>query len=183
MLQLRDIFLKLSLKSRDRVALVRPVSSCRMSLVYWGGQKPAVNYKSILVVEDNPGDERLIKRALQKSNIANEIIVLQDGAEAVDFLFGEKSSSDMRRVPSFVLLDLSLPNVAGLEILEQIRSKEPTQLLPVVILTSSREQSDIVNSYKLGANSYITKPIDSDEFVEKVQQVASYWLSLNEIVT
>ncbi len=138
--------------------------------------------KVILLVEDNPNDEALTLRALRKSNIANEVVVAHDGVEALDFLFctGVYTGRDPHEVPEVVLLDLKLPKVDGLEVLRRIRTDERTQLLPVVILTSSREDQDRLKGYKLGANSYICKPVDFDQFVKAISQLGLYWLVLNE---
>lgn len=136
----------------------------------------------ILLVEDNPADVKLTQRALSKSNIANEIIVAHDGQEALDYLFGAGAHAerDVVQMPAIVLLDLKLPRVDGLEVLRQVRANERTRLLPVIILTSSREEQDVVRSYSLGANSYIRKPVDFDQFVEAARQLGIYWLVLNE---
>lgn len=136
----------------------------------------------ILLVEDSPDDVDLTLRALKKSNVLNEVVVVRDGAEALDYLFatGTYSGRDSTVMPEVVLLDLKLPKVDGLEVLRQIRADERTKLLPVVILTSSNEQRDVVESYKLGANSYIRKPVDFDQFIESVRQLGLYWLVLNE---
>jgi CheY-like chemotaxis protein len=138
--------------------------------------------KSILLVEDNPDDEVLTRRALKKNNIFNEVVVARDGAEALDYLFGtgKYEGRDPSVVPQLVLLDLKLPKVDGLEVLRRIRADERTRLLPVVILTSSREQQDLVDGYGYGANSYIRKPVDFGQFVEAVRQLGLYWLVLNE---
>jgi two-component system response regulator len=130
----------------------------------------------ILLVEDNPDDEALTVRAFSRSNIANRIEVARDGAEALEYLVGDAP----RPLPTLVLLDLKLPKVDGLEVLRRIRGTERTRALPVVILTSSREERDIVESYDLGVNSYIVKPIDFDKFVETVQALGLYWVLLNE---
>jgi len=134
--------------------------------------------RSILLVEDNPDDEALTRRALAKNNIQNEIVVARDGAEALDWLFGTGPHAGRAATPELVLLDLKLPKVDGL--LRRIRANPSTRLLPVVILTSSREEKDVVTGYGLGANSYIRKPVDFGQFVEAVRQLGLYWLVLNE---
>ncbi len=136
----------------------------------------------ILLVEDNPDDEALTHRALKKNNIGNEVVVARDGAEALDYLFGTGAyeGRDTSVMPQVVLLDLKLPKVDGLEVLRRLRAGERTKLLPVVVLTSSREQQDLVDSYDYGANSYIRKPVDFAQFVEAVRQLGLYWLVLNE---
>ena len=138
----------------------------------------------ILLVEDSPDDVDLTLRALKKSNVLNEVVVVQDGVEALDYLFatGTYLGRDSTVMPEVILLDLKLPKVDGLEVLRQIRADERTKLLPVVILTSSSEERDVVESYKLGANSYIRKPVDFDQFVESVRQLGLYWLVLNQPV-
>jgi two-component system response regulator len=138
--------------------------------------------KVILLVEDNPDDEELTLMALQKNNILNEVVVARDGVEALDFLFGEgpQSCSQRRVLPSIILLDLKLPRVDGLEVLKRIRAEERTRMLPVVILTSSREDRDVMESYALGCNSYVRKPVDFAQFVEATRQLGLYWLLLNE---
>ncbi|MBI2143726.1 response regulator [Candidatus Woesearchaeota archaeon] len=134
--------------------------------------------RPILLVEDNPDDIELTKRAFRKSNVANELLTVRDGAEALGFLHGNGRNSNS--LPGVVLLDLKLPKVDGLEVLKAIRSHKETRLLPVIILTSSKEEQDRVNSYSLGANSYIRKPVDFDQFSHAVQQLGLYWLVLNE---
>ena len=136
----------------------------------------------ILVVEDNPDDEALTLRALKKSHIGNEIFVVRDGAEALDFLFcaGIYAERDPHNMPHMILLDLKLPKVDGLEVLRRIRADERTRLLPVVILTSSNEEQDLLEGYKKGANSYIRKPVDFNQFAEAIRQLGLYWLVLNE---
>lgn len=138
--------------------------------------------KSILLVEDNPDDIELTRLALTQSNIANDIVVATDGAEALDYLFatGVYAGRDTRIMPAVILLDLKLPKVDGIEVLRRIRANERTQPAPVVVLTSSKEEQDIVASYRLGANSYIRKPVDFERFLEAVRQLGLYWLLLNE---
>ncbi|MBN8657270.1 MAG: response regulator [Anaerolineae bacterium] len=136
----------------------------------------------ILLVEDNPDDEALTIRALNKNKIANNLSVVRDGVEALDFLFctGSYAERDPNNLPEVILLDLKLPKLDGLEVLRRIREDKRTQLLPVVILTSSVEEQDLIKSYSLGANSYIRKPVDFSQFVEAVHQLGMYWLVLNE---
>ncbi len=138
--------------------------------------------KMILLVEDNPDDEALTLRALKKNNIGNELVIVRDGAEALDFLFGTGAFTgrDPSQLPQVVLLDLKLPKIDGLEVLRRVRENPITQLLPVVILTSSKEEQDMITSYKLGANSYVRKPVDFNQFVTAVRQLGLYWLVLNE---
>jgi two-component system response regulator len=136
--------------------------------------------RMILLVEDNPDDEALTRRALAKNNIQNEIAVARDGAEALDCLFGTGQHEGRPVTPELVLLDLKLPKVDGLEVLRRIRSHPRTRLLPVVILTSSLEEKDVISGYGLGANSYIRKPVDFGQFVESVRQLGLYWLILNQ---
>jgi CheY-like chemotaxis protein len=138
--------------------------------------------KMILLVEDNPDDELFTIQALQDNNIRNEVVVAHDGVEALDYLFGtgQNHGRDLKMMPQLILLDLKLPRLDGFEVLRQLRMHERTKLLPVVILTSSVEDQDIVNGYTLGANSYIRKPVDFDQFVLAVRQLGLYWLILNE---
>ncbi len=135
----------------------------------------------ILLVEDNPDDEALTLRALRKSNIVNEVVVAHDGVEALDYLFGTGvyEGRDLSVMPQVILLDLKLPKVDGLEVLRRLRADERTKLLPIVILTSSKEQQDLVNGYGYGANSYIRKPVDYDEFVGVARRLGDYWLQIN----
>lgn len=141
-----------------------------------------MNHKMILLVEDNPDDEALTLRALNKSKIANKIVVVRDGVEALDYLFctGAYADRDPLELPQVILLDLKLPKVDGLEVLRRIRSDARTKMLPVVILTSSKEEQDMVNAYSSGANSYVRKPVDFNQFVEAIGQLGLYWLVLNE---
>jgi two-component system response regulator len=139
--------------------------------------------KAILLVEDNPDDVELTLRALKRNNISNEIIVARDGVEALARLFGtsQVSAFDAPELPQVVLLDLKLPRLDGLEVLRRIRTDERTRFLPVVILTSSLEEQDLIKGYSLGANSYIRKPVDFEQFTEAVRQLGLYWLLLNEV--
>ena len=141
-----------------------------------------MNTRPILLVEDNPDDEALALRAFKLLNLSNKIIVARDGVEALDYLFatGPHAGANLQS-PAVVLLDLKLPRVDGLEVLRRIRENERTQILPVVILTSSREEQDIVQSYNLGANSYVRKPVDYTEFVQAVSKLGVFWLLLNEL--
>jgi CheY-like chemotaxis protein len=134
----------------------------------------------ILLVEDNPDHVALTVRALKKNNIANDVVVATDGAEALDMLLGRTKEVATAKLPSVVLLDLKLPKVDGLEVLRTLRNDERTRLLPVVVLTSSDEEQDVLQSYKLGANSYIRKPVDFTQFLEATKQLGLYWLVLNE---
>jgi two-component system response regulator len=134
-----------------------------------------MNNKPILLVEDNPDDEALTLRALKKNNISNEVIVAHDGAEAIEILYGNGHEP-----PAIVLLDLKLPKVDGMEVLRRVRTEPRTRLLPVVILTTSKEEQDLINGYQLGANSYVRKPVDFAQFTEAVRQLGLYWLVLNE---
>jgi two-component system response regulator len=129
----------------------------------------------IVLIEDNPDDEMLTLRALKKNGIANEVVVLRDGAEAIDYLLATDAPS-----PQLVLLDLKLPRIDGLEVLRRLRKGPSTALLPIVVLTSSNEERDLVQSYRLGANSYIRKPVDFEQFTEAVRQLGLYWLVLNQ---
>jgi len=137
--------------------------------------------KFILLVEDNPDDEALTLRALKKNNILNPVVVARDGVDALDFLFGTGAHTerDVAHLPQVVLLDLKLPKVSGLEVLRRIRADERTRLQPVVILTTSNEEQDILSSYQLGANSYIRKPVDFGQFMDAVRQLGLYWLVIN----
>jgi len=136
----------------------------------------------ILLVEDNEDDELLTLRALARHNIKNQVVVTRDGAEAMDFLLaqGHYNGRDPSDVPAMILLDLKLPKMGGLEVLRAIRKNELTQLLPVVVLTSSLEEQDLIRSYGLGANSYVRKPVDFHQFSEAVRQLGLYWLILNQ---
>jgi two-component system response regulator len=138
--------------------------------------------KIILLVEDNPDDEELTIMALKQSNILNKVIVAHDGVEALDYLFGTGTYAgrDLSRIPQIVLLDLKLPKLDGLEVLKRMRTDPRTQVIPVVVLTSSSEEEDIFSSYRFGANSYIRKPIEFHRFADTVRQLGLYWLLLNE---
>jgi len=141
-----------------------------------------VDEKIILLVEDNPDDVTLTERALKKSHILNTLVVAKDGVEALNYLFGmgNFAGRDLSCMPEVVLLDLKLPKIGGLEVLKKIREDSRTKLLPVVILTSSKEETDLINGYSLGANSYIRKPVNFNQFVDAVRQLGLYWLVLNE---
>lgn len=140
-----------------------------------------MNDRVILLVEDNPNDEELTLRALRKSQIMNRVVVVRDGAEALDYLFarGTHANRSPSEVPQVILLDLKLPKVDGLEVLRAIRNDDRTKLLPVVVLTSSVEDKDLLTSYGLGANSYVRKPVDFNQFVDAVKQLGLYWLVIN----
>jgi two-component system, response regulator len=139
--------------------------------------------KTILLVEDNPDDVELTLHALKKNNIKNEVAVAYDGEEALDFLFGrgKYSGRDTSLLPTVILLDIKLPKIDGLEVLRQLRANKITKLVPVVILTSSKEEQDIISGYSYGVNSYVRKPVDFNQFAEAVNHLGLYWLLLNEI--
>ncbi|HBA84781.1 MAG TPA: two-component system response regulator [Verrucomicrobia bacterium] len=139
------------------------------------------NQVEIILMEDDPNDVELIMRALRKCNLLNKIVILKDGAEALDYLYaqGIHMNNASHAMPKVVLLDLKLPKVNGLEVLRKLKADERTKLLPVVVLTSSREQQDIENAYKMGANSYVTKPVNFEEFAKAVTSLGMYWLMLN----
>jgi CheY-like chemotaxis protein len=136
----------------------------------------------ILLVEDNPNDVKLTLRALKKHNLANKVHVVTDGAEALDYIFAKNhyANRKIEETPKVILLDIKLPKLNGLEVLEKIKADKRTRSIPVVILTSSNQETDMVKSYKLGANSYITKPVEFDKFVNAVSKLGFYWLLLNE---
>ncbi|MGB2601552.1 MAG: response regulator [Candidatus Omnitrophota bacterium] len=138
--------------------------------------------KAILLVEDNQDDIDLTIRALKHNNITNEVVVLNDGEDALEYLFHEGKYSELEpgNMPAVVLLDIKLPKLNGLEVLKKLRSNERTKVVPVVILTSSQEESDVLNGYNLGCNSYVRKPVDFEQFSEAVRQLGLYWLLLNE---
>lgn len=138
--------------------------------------------KAILLVEDNPDDEALTLRAFRKNNIRNEVVVARDGAEALDYLFarGQYAGRNAADLPQVVLLDLKLPKVDGIEVLRQVRDDPRTRMLPIVVLTSSKEDRDLSECYRLGCNSYVRKPVDFDQFIAAARQLELYWLLLNE---
>jgi CheY-like chemotaxis protein len=140
--------------------------------------------KMILLVEDNPDDQELTLMAFRQSNIANPVQIAQDGAEALDYLFGEGAHAgrDTSAVPAVILLDLNLPKIDGLQVLRRIRADERTKFVPVVVLTSSKEERDLMESYSLGCNSYVRKPVDFTQFLDATRQLGLYWLLLNENV-
>jgi two-component system, response regulator len=142
-------------------------------------KEPAVE---ILLVEDNPNDVELALHALKKNNLVNRIQVVRDGEEALDYVFckGSFADRDIRLIPKVILLDLKLPKIDGIEVLKQIKSSPATQSIPVVVLTTSREERDVLESYRLGVNSYILKPVDFDQFVDSVRQIGFYWMLLNQ---
>ena len=139
--------------------------------------------KMILLVEDNADDEELTIRALKKNHIGNKVFVVRDGAEALDFLFceGTYAGRDPNEMPQVTLLDLKLPKVDGLEVLRRLRADERTRILPIVILTSSNEEQDVIEGYQMGANSYVRKPVDFSEFLEAARHLGLYWLVLNKV--
>jgi CheY-like chemotaxis protein len=136
----------------------------------------------ILIVEDNPNDAEMALRAFRQSNLTNKILVVEDGEQALDFVFsrGQFKREIPNRQPRIILLDLKLPKVDGLEVLKILKSKDDTRMIPVIVLTSSKEESDIIESYRLGVNSYIVKPVDFDKFVNAVKELGLYWLLLNQ---
>jgi DNA-binding response OmpR family regulator len=140
------------------------------------------NEVEILLVEDNPNDAELAIRALKKSNLANNLIRVCDGEEALDYIFarGSYKSNYRLNIPKLILLDLKLPKIDGLEVLKIIKADKVAKLIPVVVLTSSREENDMVESYKLGVNSYIVKPVDFDKFIDSVRNIGLYWLLMNQ---
>ena len=142
-----------------------------------------MSQKTILLVEDNLDDEELTVRALKKSNLANNLAIARDGVEALDYLFGTGAHAgrDISVFPGLVMLDLKLPKIDGLEVLRRLRADERTRRLPVVVLTSSKEEQDLITSYNLGANSYIRKPVNFNQFADAVRQLGMYWLVLNEM--
>ena len=135
----------------------------------------------ILLIEDNPADVVLTLRGLKKHNLSNKVMVINDGAEALDYIFarGEYEDRNIENIPRLILLDLKLPKVHGLDILREIKSNETTKVIPVVVLTSSPEEKDVIESYKLGVNSYITKPVDFDKFLKAAEEIGLYWVLLN----
>ena len=138
--------------------------------------------KIILLVEDNPDDEALTLRAFKKNKFMNEVVVVRDGAEALDWVFGTGpyKDRDTNILPTIILLDLKLPKIDGLEVLARLRANEKTKLVPIIILTSSKEEQDIIKGYTYGANSYIRKPVDFDQFLRAIEQLGVYWLRMNE---
>ncbi|MDZ7744012.1 MAG: response regulator [Bacteroidota bacterium] len=140
------------------------------------------NQVDILIVEDNPEDAEMALRALKKNNLANNILVVQDGEEALDFIFarGKFEEKSFNYRPKVILLDLKLPKIGGLEVLKELKANKKTRIIPVVVLTSSKEESDMIESYELGVNSYIVKPVDFDKFVDAVRNLGLYWLLLNQ---
>lgn len=143
-----------------------------------------VENKAILLVEDNPDDQALLLRAMKKNHIANEIVIANDGVEALDYLFarGKFEGRDVNALPELVLLDLKLPKIGGFEVLQQLRADERTKYVPVVVLTSSVEDADMIRSYDLGANSFVQKPVDFEEFVSAAANLGLYWLVINKPV-
>ena len=139
--------------------------------------------KTMLLVEDNPDDEALTLRAMKKNNIANEIVVTRDGRGALDYLFGTGAHAgrDLSKMPGIILLDLNLPKLDGLEVLRRLRADPRTKLIPVVILTSSKEEQDMIDGYELGCNSYVRKPVDFTQFMQAAGHLGMYWLVLNEL--
>lgn len=148
----------------------------------FGGNLMSLDEVEILLVEDNPTDAELTMRALKRKNLINKLVWVKDGAEALDFIFakGEYSDRNIDDLPKLILLDLRMPKVDGLEVLHEIKANEKTKRIPVVILTSSKEDRDIVESYKLGVNSYVSKPVEFDEFIDAVSTMGFYWILINK---
>jgi CheY-like chemotaxis protein len=142
-----------------------------------------INNKKILLIEDNPDDIELTLRAFKKNNIMNEVIVKTDGVEAIDYFFGKEGivSKNKEEFPILILLDLKLPRIDGIEVLKKLRKDDRTKLIPIVILTSSKESADLLSCYRLGCNSYIRKPVDFTLFTDMVRQLGFYWLIMNEV--
>lgn len=142
-----------------------------------------VKKRVVLLVEDNPDDEMLTLHALKKNNISNEVVVARDGVEALDYIFGRGifQGRDISELPAVILLDLNMPKMGGLDVLRQLRADPRTRRTPVVILTTSKEEQDLVNSYELGANSYVRKPVDFEAFTGAVSNLGMYWLLINEL--
>ena len=145
-------------------------------------KREIINEVDILIVEDNQNDAELALRALKQNNIANKVLIINDGRQALDFIFARGEFADRKRIvrPKIILLDLKLPKIDGLEVLKEIKSNPETKIIPVIVLTSSKEENDIVQSYKLGVNSYIVKPVDFEKFVEAIRDLGIYWLLLNQ---
>lgn len=141
-----------------------------------------INEVEILIVEDNRNDAEMAMRALKKNNLSNRVLIVEDGEEALDFIFakGKFAGRDKSTRPRIILLDLKLPKIDGLEVLKKIKSNEQTKIIPVIVLTSSKEETDVIRSYQLGVNSYIVKPVDFNKFVEAIKEVGLYWLLLNQ---
>jgi len=140
------------------------------------------NEVEILIVEDNPNDAEMALRALKKNKLANNVLIVEDGEEALNFIFarGKFSDREKNNRPKIILLDLKLPKVNGLEVLKEIKSNEQTKIIPVIVMTSSKQETDLIESYRLGVNSYIVKPVDFDKFVDAVRDLGLYWLLLNQ---
>ena len=140
------------------------------------------NQVEILIVEDNRNDAEMALRALKKNKLANNVLIVEDGEEALDFIFARGKFSDRKKSirPKIILLDLKLPKVDGLEVLKEIKSNERTKIIPVIVMTSSKQETDLIESYRLGVNSYIVKPVDFDKFVDAVRDLGLYWLLLNQ---
>ncbi len=140
------------------------------------------NEVEILIVEDNPNDAEMALRALKKNKLANNVLIVEDGEEALDFIFarGKYSGRGKNNRPKIILLDLKLPKVDGFEVLKEIKGNEQTKIIPVIVMTSSKEETDMMKSYQLGVNSYIVKPVDFDKFVDAVHDLGLYWLLLNQ---
>src|SRR5574338_620965 len=165
------------------IVIRRPLAGCRPT--DFPAEFAMTSERPIFLVEDNPDDEALTLRAFSKNKIPNPVVVARDGVEALDYLMGKGSYSgrDLSVMPAVILLDLKLPRIDGLEVLRRIRADDRTSLLPVVVLTTSKETQDILQAYRLGANSYIRKPVDFERFIQAISQLGIYWLTLNEPVS
>jgi len=140
-----------------------------------------INEVEILLIEDNPNDAEIAIRALKKNNLANRLVLIKDGEEAINFIFARDKYKGMKNRPKIILLDLKLPKISGLDVLKRIKENSLTKIIPVVMLTSSKEEKDMIESYQLGANSYLVKPVNFEKFTESIKEIGLYWLLLNQL--